>query len=147
MEIILLKDIENLGQEGQTVKVEDGYARNFLIPKKMAVLYTAGAVKVIEAKRRKAALKAEKEKNAAQELAKTISQLSLTIPVEAGVNDTLFGSVTADTIFNALQQEGIHIDKRNISIDEPIRKLGIYTVEVKLYPEVKENLKVWVVKK
>src|SRR4030042_1844387 len=95
MEIILLKDIENLGQEGQTVKVEDGYARNFLIPKKMAVLYTAGAVKVIEAKRRKAALKAEKEKNAAQELAKTISQLSLTIPVEAGVNDTLFGSVTA----------------------------------------------------
>ena len=147
MEIILLEDIKNLGKEGEAVKVRDGYARNFLIPKKIAALYTPGAVKTLEAKRKKELIRAEKEKKAARAVAERISKLSLTVTAEAGVNDTLFGSVTAETISNALRQEGIHIDKKSIILEEPIRRLGVYNVEVKLHPEVKETLRVWVVKK
>lgn len=147
MEIILLQNVEKLGKEGDAVKVTDGYARNFLFPKKLATPYAAGAVKILEGKRKKAALRHEKEKKLARELAAKLSKLSLTISVEAGVNDTLFGSVTSETIFHALQQEGIAIDKKSITIGEPIRKLGIYSAEVKLHPEVKEHLKIWVVKK
>lgn len=147
MEIILLKDIENLGKEGDTVKVKDGFARNYLIPRKLAAPYTAGSVKLIESRKKRAALKLEKEKKGAEDLAKKISQISLTIPVESGVSDTLFGSITTETIFHALQQENIQIDKKSITIEEPIRKLGIYTVEVKTHPEIKANLRIWVVKK
>lgn len=147
MEVILLKDVKSLGKENNTVKVKDGYARNYLIPRKLAMSYSASAVKIIEAKKKKAELKVEKEKKAAQDLAKTISQLSLTIPMESGVNDTLFGSITPEVISHALRQENIQIDKKNIIIKEPIRKLGIYNIEVKIHPEVKESLRVWIVKK
>lgn len=147
MEIVLLQDVKSLGKEGDAVKVKDGYARNFLIPKKLATPCTAGAMKILEAKRKKIARQAEKEKNKLKELAKSLSQISLTIPMKSGVDDILFGSITPDTIFHALQQEDIHVDKKSIIIKDPIRKLGIYNVEVKLHPEVKENLRVWVVKK
>ena len=147
MELILLQDVKALGKEGSTVKVKDGYARNYLIPKKLAVLSTPGAVKALERKKKKAALETEKAKKASEELAKTLSQLSLTISMESGSEDKLFGSVTSDTIFHALQQEGIQIDKKSITIKDPINKLGIYNVEVKLHPEVKQDLRIWVVKK
>ncbi len=147
MKIILLKSVKSLGKEGDTVKVKDGYARNYLIPRKLAVPYAKGAIKLLEAKQKKTALEQEKKKKAAQVLAETISRLSLTIPMESGVKDTLFGSVTPETIFHALQQEGIHVDKKSITIKEPIGKLGIYSVEVTVHPDVKENLRIWVVKK
>jgi large subunit ribosomal protein L9 len=147
MEIILLQKIEKLGEEGATVKVKDGFATNYLIPRKMAMPFSPGVVKVIEARKKKTRIKAEKEKGQAQELAKRIAELSLTVTAESGVNDTLFGSITSETIMHALQQEGVQIDKKDIVISEPIKKLGIYTVEVKLHPEVKENLRLWVVKK
>ncbi|MFH1593399.1 MAG: 50S ribosomal protein L9 [Candidatus Omnitrophota bacterium] len=147
MRVILLQDVEKIGKEGDSVKVKDGYARNFLIPRKMATPFSDGATKVLEAKRKRAAMKAEKEKKAIGEVAKAISQLSLTIPMESGVEDALFGSVTPDLIFHALQQEGIQVDKKAIVLNEPIRKLGIYNVEVKLHPEIKQNLRIWVVKK
>ena len=147
MEVILLHNIENVGSEGDTVKVKDGYARNYLIPRKLAMPYSANAVKVLEAKRKREAALQEKAKVTAKELAKTVSQLSLTIPVESGVNDTLFGSVTSEVISHALRNENIHIDKKSITLPEPIKKLGIYNVEVSLHPEVKETLRVWVVKK
>jgi len=147
MEIILLEDIKALGKEGDTVKVKDGYARNYLIPRRLGMPRTAGAVKVLEAKRKKASLTQEKEKKAAQTLAEKLSQISLTIPMESGMEDKLFGSVTPDTICHALREEGTQVDKKFIFIEEPIRKLGIYNIEVRLYPEVKSTLKVWIVKK
>ena len=147
MEIILLQDVKSLGREGDAVEVKDGYARNFLIPKKLGVPLSTTAVKVVEEKRKKTARAVQKEKKSAEEVAKKLSQISLTIPVESGMDDVLFGSVTPDTIFHALQQEGVNVDKKCIVISGPIKKLGIYNVEVKLYPEVKGNLRVWVVKK
>ena len=147
MEVILLTDVKKLGKEGDTVKVKDGHARNYLIPRKLAAPRTAGTLKIFEAKKKKKANEAEKEKEKSAELAKKISQLSLTIPVEAGVNDALFGTVTPEMILHALRQEGMQIDKKNISLSEPIKKLGIYNAEIKLHPEVKENLRIWVVKK
>ncbi|MCQ9207282.1 MAG: 50S ribosomal protein L9 [Omnitrophica bacterium] len=147
MQVILLQDVKGLGKEGDVVKAKDGYARNYLIPRKIATLFTPGAVRALEAKKKKAAQRSEKERVKAKGLAKTISQLSLTISMESGVDDALFGSVTPDAISRALKQEGIDIDKKNIAIIDPIKKLGIYNVEVELYPEVKETLRVWVVKK
>lgn len=147
MEIILLQDIRTLGKEGDTVKVKDGYARNFLLPKKLAMPCTAGAMKVLEAKRKKVVQAEEKKKKTAQELARAISKLSLTIPMESGADDALFGSVTAEAISRALAQEDVHVDKKNITVKEPIGKLGIYNAEIKLHPEIKETLRIWVVKK
>ena len=147
MQVILIKNVNNLGKEGDAVKVKDGYARNYLFPKKLAMPYNAGAIKFVEAKKKKALLEAQKQKAKAEELAGTISALSLNIPMEAGQNDALFGSVTSDTIFHALQQENIQVDKKDIIIEEPIKKLGVYNVVVNLHPEVKQNLRIWVVKK
>jgi len=147
MEVILLQDIEKLGKEGDTVKVKDGYARNYLIPRKLGMLYAPGAVKAMMAKKKKASQIAEKEKEKAKELAKTISQLSLTISMESGADDALFGSVTPEAVAHALEEEGIHVNKKNITFKEPIKKLGIYSVQVKVYSEVMENLRLWVVKR
>lgn len=147
MQVILLKNVKKIGAEGATVKVKDGYARNYLIPNKLAVLYTAGAVKLFEAKRKKAEALSKREKERSVELAKKISKLSLTISVESGLEDKLFGSVTSETISHALEQEGVDVGKKNISLAEPIQKLGIYNVEISLHPEVKQTLRIWVVKK
>lgn len=147
MEVILLQDIKNLGKEGDTVKAKDGYARNYLIPRKLAAPYTPGTVKILETKKKKASLEREKEKKTAKALAEKLSQISLTIPVESGMEDKLFGSVTPETIFHALREEDIHVDKKSIFIKEPIKKLGIYNIEVRLYPELNSALRVWVVKK
>ncbi len=147
MEIILLQDIKALGKEGDTVKAKDGYARNYLIPRKLAMACTAGTVRILEAKRKRASKEREKEKHAAQGLSEKLSKISLTIPVESGMEDKLFGTVTPETIFHALQQEDIHVDKKTIFIKEPIRKLGIYNIEVRLHPEVKTSLRMWIVKK
>jgi len=147
MEVILLADVKTLGKEGDALKVKDGYARNYLIPNKLALPSTKGALRAVEAKKKKREKEKANEKKIAEELAKKISQISLTIPVESGVNDALFGSVTTDTIFYALKQEGVNVDKKDIIIKEPIKKLGVYTLEVKLHSEVKGNLRIWVVKK
>ena len=147
MEVILLQNVKSVGKEGDTVKVKDGYARNYLMPNNIAVPYSAGAVKAVEQKKKKAVILAEKEKKAARQLAKNIAKLSLTISMEAGVEDALFGSITSEAISRSLEQEGIAVDKKDIIIEEPIKKLGVYTVQVKLHPEVKETLRIWVVKK
>ena len=147
MEVILLQDVKSLGKAGDTVKVKDGYARNFLIPKKIAMSHTAGAVKVLEESRRKTKAIQEKTKAKFKELADKISKLALNISIESGVDDVLFGSVTTEMIWHAMQQEGIQIDKKSIIIPEAIKKLGVYNITVKLHPEVKQELRIWVVKK
>ncbi len=147
MNVILLKEVKNLGKEGDKVKVSDGYARNFLIPRDLAAPHSESAMKIIEARKKKALQELEKEKEKSKEIAKKIASISLNIPMESGDNDMLFGSVTTEAIAKALAQEGIDTDRRNIIIKDPIKKLGIYNVEVKLHAEIKESLRIWVVKK
>ena len=147
MKVILLQDVKKVGSAGAAVEVKDGYARNYLIPNKLATLATAGAIKAFEAKKKKTAKDEEKNKKSAITTAEALSKISLTITVESGLNDVLFGSVTSESILHALRQEGVQIDKTSIVIKEPIKKLGIYSVEVKLHPEVKQEIRIWVVKK
>jgi len=147
MEVILLADHASLGKSGDTVRVKDGYAHNFLIPRKLATPVTEGAQKTVEARKRKEIKKRQNEKKAFEDIAAKIKGLSLTLPVESGVEDILFGSVTSEMVANVLRQEKIIVDKRTIEIEEPIKKLGIYNIDIKLHPEVKVKVKVWVVKK
>ena len=147
MEVILLQDVENLGKEGQLVKVKDGHARNYLIPRKMAAVSTPEILKMIERKQKKKLQEEQKLKKSALENAQKIANLSCTISVEAGVEDKIFGTVTQDMVRNVLRVEGLDIDKRNIILEEPIKKLGVYQINIKLHPEVTAPLRVWVVKK
>ena len=146
MDIILLKDVEKLGKVGSRVKVRDGYARNFLFPRNLGILSTAKILKRAEQKKKGLLRKQAEAKEQAASLAQKIEKMSCTIKMQAGESDRLYGSITNQNIHDALSQLGIHIDKKDIVIDEPIRKLGQATVTVKLHPEVDAKLKVWVVK-
>ena len=144
-ELILMADVEGLGLEGQTVKVTDGYARNYLLPRKLAVPVSHAALKRLEKNRLARESRQQNERAAAQALVQALEQVSCTIPVKVGENDKLFGSVNANDIAEALKAQKIELDRRKIHLAEPIRELGIYTVKVKLHPEVEAALKVWVV--
>lgn len=146
MKVILIQDVDRLGKTGDVVSVAEGYARNYLIPKNKAREAGKGSLKMLEGLKRKKALEEQKILDEAKKLADKISGLSLTISAEAGEEEKLFGSVSSDMISESLSQEGITIDKRDIVLEEPIRKLGVYQVTVKIHPEVKANLRVWVVK-
>lgn len=146
MEVILLDDVESLGKAGDVVRVREGFARNFLVPRKKAMVCTKGSRKMVEEHQRLLSRRKEKEKVAYEKLAEKIAGISCTISVQAGEEDKLFGSVTNADIQKALVAEGVEIDKRKIVLDEPIKKLGIYTVDIELHPDVKTALKVWVVK-
>jgi len=145
--VILLEDIDKLGAIGDIITVKDGYARNYLIPKNKAKAVTPGNMKMLESLKKKKAEEDAKLSAEAKALADKISKISLTIPAQAGEEEKLFGSVSNDMIAEALAEEGISIDKRDIVLDEPIKKLGVYQVTVKINPEVKANLRIWVVKK
>ena len=144
-ELILMADVEGLGLEGQTVKVTEGYARNYLLPRKLAASISQAALKRLEKNRLERESRQQKDRAAAQALAQTLEQVSCTIPVKVGDNDKLFGSVNANDIADALKAQKIELDRRKIHMAEPIRELGVYTVKVKLHPEVEASLKVWVV--
>ena len=147
MKVILLETIERLGKAGEVVSVKEGYARNFLIPKNKAKTATAGNMKMLDALKKKEAAVEVKKVEEAKKTAEKIANLSLTINAQAGEEEKLFGSVSNDMISEALSVEGINIDKKEIILDEPIKKLGVYQVTVKVHPEVKANLRVWIVKK
>jgi large subunit ribosomal protein L9 len=147
MKVILTEDIDRLGKIGDVVTVKEGFARNFLIPKNKARPATPGNMKALESVRKKEASEAAKHVVAARALANRISNISLTISVQAGDEEKLFGSVTADTVSDSLKEEGVEIDKKDIVIEEPIKKLGVYQVTVKVHPEVKASLRLWIVKK
>lgn len=147
MKVILLDNIEKLGKTGDVVSVEEGYARNYLIPKNKAKTATPGNMRILEALKKKEELKEAELLKEAQALCDKISNLSLTISANAGEEEKLFGSISNEAIADALREEGINIDKKDIVLDEPIKKLGVYQVAVKIYPEVKASLRVWVVKK
>ena len=136
MEVILREDISNLGTRGQVVKVAPGYARNFLIPKKLAVTATESNKKIVEQERQAHLRKEAKEQGEAQDLAKLMTGVSVTITQKAGENDQLFGSVTSKDVADALAAKGFTIDRRKIQLDEPIKRLGEFKIPVKLHKDV-----------
>ena len=147
MKVILIKDVEKLGQIGDEIEIKDGYARNYLIPRKVAIESTKGAVKILEQKRKERARRELLLKEEMQVVAEKIAGISCTISMEAGEEEKLFGAVTTEMIAEALAAEGAEIDKKKIDLAEPIKALGVYTIDVKLHPEVKAQARVWVVKK
>ena len=146
MQIILQEDVEKLGTRGQLVEVAEGYARNFLLPRKLALEATAGNMKRLEKMRAAFALKEATEKGDAQKLAELLAGVSLEIARKAGENDQLFGSVTPADIAEALAAKGFTVDKRRIALTEPIKLVGEFDVPVKLHREVALTVKL-VVKK
>lgn len=145
-EVILRADIEGLGKIGNVVSVAPGFARNYLIPKKLAYKANEGNLKRIEFEKKQALVLAQKEKAEAQELARKVGELSLTFQVKVGEEDRLYGSVTAQDIADEAARQGFELERRKFILDEPIKQLGVYSVGVRLHPEVTAEIKVWVVK-
>jgi len=146
MEVILLEDVSSLGKMGDLVKVADGYARNFLIPKKKAVRATSKRVKVLDHEKRLVQDYLDKSVREGERLAKRLEDYSCTISKSVGESGKLFGAVTSMEIEQNLLENGFNIERKNILLEEPIKSLGIYTVPIKVHPHVTANLKVWVVK-
>ena len=146
MKVILLEEMPSLGKAGDAIKVADGYGRNYLIPQKKAIEATSKNMKVWEYQKNLLKDKISKVKKEAEKLAEKIESISCTVSKQTGEEDKLFGSVTSMDIEESLRGEGIEIDRKKIILDEPIKKLGVYTIPIKLHPEVIANLKVWVVK-
>jgi len=146
MEVILREDVEKLGSRGQLVKVSPGYARNFLLPKRLAVAATESNKKIVEQERQAHLRREAKEVADASDLGKLMANVSVTIAQKAGENDQLFGSVTTKDIAEALEKQGYTIDRRKIVLEEPIKTLGEYKVAVKLHKEVTAEIAVHVTK-
>jgi large subunit ribosomal protein L9 len=146
MEIILREDVQHLGRAGEVVKVKDGYARNYLLPKGLAYPATEGNRKRVTFEADRLARLRETEKQAAEGEAAKLAGVSLTFPMKVGEEDKLYGSVTASDIQRRLEEQGIHVDKRKVDLPEPIRSLGEFRVGIKLHAEVRPELTVVVVK-
>lgn len=145
MKVILREKVPNLGEKWQLVEVADGYGRNYLIPKKLALAATKANLKLMEDQRKRAELKADRGKLKAEELAAKIADVKLTLMKKAGEEGALFGSITSRDIAGALSKEGIEIDRRKIVIDEPIKKTGTHQVRIKLHTEVEQAIEIEVV--
>lgn len=146
MELILMEDVPSLGKVGDLVKVSDGYARNYLLPRKKAVRATTATLKAVEREQHSLEHKQDKLEQEAQELAQRIEELSCTITKPAGEEGKLFGAVTSADIEDALHGQGVSVDRKKIVLEDPIKNLGVYTVSLKLHPQVTAQLKLWVVK-
>ena len=146
MKVILRQDVEKLGKEGDIVDVKVGHARNFLLPRKIAYPATPGNLQRLEEEKKLRDLRVRKELRSAEDLARRVSGASLTFVMKAGEEDQLYGSVSAGDIASKLNEQGFDVDRKQIVLDEPIKKLGVYTIEVSLHTEVSGKLKVWVVK-
>jgi large subunit ribosomal protein L9 len=146
MEIILQEDIADLGRIGDIVKVRDGYARNYLLPRGLAVEANRRNVRVLEHQKRLVAAKKERDQRQAQALSEQLSALSVIITARAGEEDRLFGSVTNLDIEKALSAQGITVDRRKIVLEEPLKQLGTYTVPIQLAGGVRGNVTVQVVR-
>lgn len=146
MEVILREDVEKLGQRGETVKVAPGYARNFLLPKQLAVRATGANKKIVEQERQAHLRKEAKLESEAADLSKLMTGTTITIAQKSGENDQLFGSVTAKDVADQLEKKGFVIDRRKIQLDEPIKTLGEHKVMVRLHRDVTAEVTVHVVK-
>jgi large subunit ribosomal protein L9 len=146
MKVILRENYESLGSIGDLVDVKDGFARNYLIPRKIAYAALKGNILALEEEKKSIAKKAQHELQNAEKLSADLEKISVTIPVQVGEEDKIFGSVTTQMIADALKEKGHEIDKRKIEIDETIKALGIYSVGIKLHSNVETKIKVWVVR-
>ncbi len=146
MKVILRKDFEQLGKIGDLVEVKNGYARNFLLPRQIAYVATKGNIKALEEEKKQYAKREIKQLEDAKTMAAELEKVSITIPVKVGEEDKIFGSVTTQMIADALKEKNYNIDKRKIILDEPIKALGIYEVNIKLHNDVNTIVKTWVVR-
>ena len=146
MEIILTKSVEGLGDRGDIVKVKDGYARNYLLPHKMALPATKAMKKVMNEENKLRDIRDDKEKRTIIETAEKMKDISVTIVVQAGEEDKLYGSVSEHDIARAITEQGFDVDHNMVKLEEHIKLLGVYTVPVRLHSEVETQVKVWVVK-
>jgi large subunit ribosomal protein L9 len=146
MEVILRQAVDNLGHTGDIVKVSPGYARNFLLPRGLAYEATTGNKKRLEQERSRLEAAENDRKGKASELATKIEQASLTFSARVGEEGKLFGSVGAADIAAELEKQGLHVEKRQVDLHEPIKALGVYRVPVRLHADVKPEVRVWVIK-
>lgn len=146
MKLILIENVDKLGEAGELVNVKDGYGRNFLIPQKKAVMATPGRVHAYEEEQRQMAKKLEMDQKEAEELATRIGEASVTIPVVSGEEGKIHGTVTTSQIAEALNEKDINVDRRNITLKEEVKALGEYIAVVSLTKDISAELKVWVVK-
>lgn len=147
MEVILRQDVNKLGKVGNVIKVNDGFARNFLIPRGLVIEANAGNLKKIESENKYKQQQLEKKVLDAKKIAEKIQGMSCTVTAEAMDDERLYGSVSTSDVANALGVEGVKIDKELIHFETPIDKLGIYELEIKLHPEVSAKVRVWVTRK
>ena len=147
MEVILLKDVEKVGRKGEVIRVRDGFGRNFLIPRSLALVSTRANQEFVEEQKVRAEKKRSKEKSQAEALADKLKQTKIIIEAQSGEQDKLFGSVTAEDIREVLAKKGFAIDKKQIHLTESIRSLGAHTVSVELFPHVKAAVTIEVVRK
>ena len=146
MDVVLVKDVERLGAQGTVVRVKPGFARNYLLPRGLAVAATPQALQTFDAAERRRAQQAQRLKEQAESLKHRLESRSLTLKLTLGAEDQPFGSVTVHDILEALKRDGLEIEKPAVQLDHPIKTLGIYDVPIRLHAEVLATLKVWVVK-
>jgi len=146
MELILREDVEKLGRRGDVVKVADGYARNFLLPRGLGMEVTAANKAMIEKEKKALAARLAKERAEWETVAQRIAGLRFVAPRKVGENDVLYGSVTSSDIAEFLKAKGIEVDKRKVQLEEPIKHLGEHEVKVKLHPEVLASVRLLVTK-
>ena len=147
MELILKEDVKNLGEQGELVDVKPGFARNYLIPKGLAIVATKASRRILEEEKRQREVKERKLKRDLRETAEELKNLSVTIVVQAGEEDQLYGSVSERDIAEAVSKEsGVEITPRQVELEKPIKVLGVYTVTINLHADVEAQVKVWVVK-
>jgi large subunit ribosomal protein L9 len=147
MKVILRDDVEKLGNAGQVIAVADGFARNFLFPRNLAVPATKGNVRSIDEIKKQKKLREDKKRRDAEKQKDKLEKLSLTAEVQTGEEDKVFGSVTSANIASLLDQHGFEIDRRKIMLEEPLKALGVYTIDIKLASDVVAHVKLWIVKK
>jgi large subunit ribosomal protein L9 len=146
VEIILLESVSNLGKRGDTVRVKPGYARNYLFPRKMAVMANNANKRSFAEEEKVRSRRDVVEMRSAKEQASKLADVSCTITVKVGEDDRLYGSVSSADIAKEMENQGYRIDKRHVLLEEPIKKIGVYTVDVRLHREVVVPIRVWVVK-
>lgn len=147
MNIILMENVEKLGQVGDVVKVKDGYARNYLLPRQLGMPASPGNIKRMEREKARRLAVFEAEKRQAQQKAEMLSKVSLTVAVEVNDQEKLYGALSATEILEALEAENYKIDKKSLVIEKPIDDLGIFEIGVKLHPQVTAKIRLWVTKK
>jgi len=145
MKVILKENVKNLGKMGETVNVADGYATNYLIPRQLAVEAITKNIKALEHQKKAVQEKAKKVKTSAEDLSSRISSLDISLTAKAGEEEKLFGSITSMDIADALKKQGIEIDRKKILLEEPIKRLGSYTIGIKIHPDVISQLTIKVV--